>query len=235
MVALKTLETLGYDRAFFKLKASGTDDSEFTYYTFDKNIASKWITYWDIVGIHYRSKEPLLLDVQLMYIDEEALINWPPFKAPRDTPGLISFDPPELLALIEFFETLSVHRLSDGGQTLAYFCLLDIDDLVKFRFDSWPIDDKIGNYYRYLPDEGVQSLEEISIVGLPRWSAKSGVYQQTGLTFATFDRQRLDDPLFRPSDTDGLGTMRFNQPALEEFIALLKQRTYENFVRGMQA
>ncbi len=176
MAALKPLETLGYDRAFFKLKA-GAGDPSFTYYTFDKNVASTWITHWDIVGIHYRSKEPLLLDIQVLYIDEEALINWPPFEAPRDAPSFISFNPPELLALIEFFETLSDHRLTDGSQTLAYFCPLDVDDLVKFRFDDWPIDHKIGSYYRYLPDEGVQSAEEISIVGLPRWSAKYGVTQ----------------------------------------------------------
>lgn len=235
MVTLKPLEILGYDRTFFKLTASGTGDSESTYYTFDTNVSSKWITNWDIVGIHYRSKEPLLLDVQLMYIDEEALINWPPFEAPRDAPGLISLNPPELLALIEFFETLIDSYLSHGDQTLTHFRLLDVDDLMKFRFDDWPIDDKIGNYYRYLPDEGVQSPEEISIVGLPRWSAKYGIEQCTGLTFVTFNQQRLSDPQFRPSDTDGLGTMRFNQPALEEFIALLKQRTYEDFMRGMQA
>ena len=122
-----------------------------------------------------------------------------------------------------------------AATTRTHFSLMDTEDLVRFHVDDWRIEHNVGNYYRYLPDQEVQHVGEVCILRLPHWSSKGYAYQQTSLSFATFDQRRLDVPAFRSFVAEGLGTMTFNQLALEEFVTLLKQRTYANFVRGMQA
>src|ERR1700682_2462618 len=49
-----------------------------------QDLEDQWIYYlidpagfkdnWDILGIHYESPRPLLLDIQLLHVDEEALV-----------------------------------------------------------------------------------------------------------------------------------------------------------------
>ncbi len=54
---------------------------KFTYYTFD----TKWEESWNIIGIHYQNLTPFLVDVRLMYIDQDAR-DWNEFVAERDAP-----------------------------------------------------------------------------------------------------------------------------------------------------
>ena len=49
-----------------------------------------------------------------------------------------------------------------------------------------------------------------------------------------FQAQQLDDPSFNPFDAFGVSTVPFDQRALEEFTYLLKQHSYENFIRMTQ-
>jgi len=81
------------------------------------------------------------------------------------------------------------------------------------------------DYYRYIPDEGIQDNDLISIVSLPRWSARYGKNQVSTLWFITLSQQQLSNPQFDSvDDVDGLGTITFNLSAFEELILLLKRR-----------
>ncbi len=242
MVYLTPIETRGYDLAFFKLPEINGNGTAFTYYTFDTTGAPGWANYWNLVGLHWRSRNPLLLDVRIMYMEDDEL----PLDAfdPRYASSLLLMKPAEFLALIQFFEetTIDFRRLK-AVHPLASFHLLDADELMHLHLKPWQIEQKVedysykfGDYYRYTPAENVQSAEKMSLLCLPEWSSRFDADQYNSMKVVTFDQVRLVDPEFNPFDAVTLawpGTMTFDQGTLEEFIVLLKQYTYEQVVGGL--
>jgi len=232
VVSLTPIETRGYDQAFFKLPETEDNGVVFTYYTFDTIRPPGWKNDWNLVGLHQRSDDPLLLDVRLINVGDDEL-SLDAFD-PRYANGLLLIKPAEFLALIQFFEEkLGDRQRPKTARSLASFHLLDVDELVHLHLPLWEIERKMGDYYRYTPEENVQSSEKMSLIHFPQWSPH---YNYASLTFMTFDQTRLVDPEFNPFDAVTLawpGTMTFDQGTLEEFIVLLKQYTYEQMVRGL--
>lgn len=201
------------------LKILPSEAKKFTYYTLELGQTE----HWDIVGIQYLSKFPLLIDVRLMYIEQEAC-DWEPFVAERDAPGLITFNPSEYLTIIAFFETLLSGEIHDQGKKTNSFSLLDREELLQLRYSTGPVDDVVGIYYRYTPDIEGQDPSMINILCFPRWSPHYGIHQSSSLWFTSLSQHHLKDTqLDLTNDIDGLGTLRFNQSTLEEFVLLLKK------------
>jgi hypothetical protein len=223
--ALKQLKVVDDDLATY-LKITSQDQIKFTYYTFD----TKWEEYWNVIGIRYRSRTPFLIDVRLMYIDQDAR-DWDGFVAERDAPGYVALDPDDYARVIAFFEMLVqkemlvYEEMLDQDESFKHFSLMSLEELVKFHYPQSLDHAAIGDYYRYMPDEGIQDNDFISIVSLPRWSAQYGKYQVSTLWFITLSQQQLSNPQFDlVDDVDGLGTITYNLQALQELILLLKRR-----------
>ena len=204
------------------LKLSPDEAKKFTYYTFDIPYTENW----DVFGVQYLSTDPLLVDIRLMQIDQD-LCELEQFIAERHAPGFVAVEPATHPLIVAFFEEIAGKEVEDTGQAMRYFSLVDREGLIELHYRVGRVDDAVGAYYRYKPNEGIQDPQTISIILLPRWSRRYGTNQVSSLWFLTFPQQRLDDPAFDLIDNaDGLGTMRFNSSALEELIILLKRHTY---------
>src|SRR5437667_10527831 len=98
------------------LKFSPDEASKFIYYTFE-TIQTE---HWDILGVKHLNKNPLLIDVRLMYIDQDAR-DWVKFVAEHDAPGYITFNPTTYLGMITFFEEILGRKVYDQEGTTKYF------------------------------------------------------------------------------------------------------------------
>lgn len=233
MVTLQTLETQGYDRTFFKLPTIENQTKKFTYYTYDTNIPSRQSSDWDILGVHEQSETSLLLDLVFLHIDEEAL-DWEPFEALRDAGDYLSVNPPELQAVIRFFEALLddryQHRFPEK-ETLKHFHQLEREALLSLHFRPWQLG-YAGHYYRYVQGDHVQDSEKMTMITFPIWSLKYGLSQSSMLAMETFDQKRLADPESHPfGSSEWPESITFDQSALAEFISLLKHHSYEQAMR----
>lgn len=233
MVTFQSLEALGYDRTFFKLPARESQKEEFVYYTYDTNLAQWQPSYWDIVGVHRRSENPLLLDLAFLHIDEEAL-DWEPFEALRDADSYLSVNPPEFQAVIRFFEALLddryQHRFPEK-ETLKHFHQLEREALLSLHFRPWQLG-YAGHYYRYVLGDHMQGSEKMTMITFPIWSLKYGLSQSSMLAMETFDQKRLADPESHPfGSSEWPESITFDQSALAEFISLLKHHSYEQAMR----
>jgi len=236
VVSLTPIGTLGYDLAFFKFSPTQDEGEAFTYYTFDYNIAQNQPGDWDILGIRLRrsAQEAVLLDVRLLYIHEEKF-EWEEFEAPRDADGRITIKPSTLPVVIAFFEGYLADRwLLNEKRRDRYFHLLTEEQMTQLHFAPWRRNAGRGHDYDYRPGEDVQSPEMMSVISLPIWTSKYGANQVTSLACASFERHRLEDAQFIPpfKVPHWVGSITFDQPALAEFIHLLKERTWERFVSG---
>ena len=233
MITLQPLETLGYNRAFFKLPVTVGCEEDFTYYLWDDNTPSRQSSYWDIVGIRRSIVPSLHFDVRLFYIDEEAL-DWEPFQALHDADNFLTLNPTKLHTLIQFFEeVVDTPSLLPIETSLTHFHCMEVDELHHLHCTQQEIDRGLGRFYQYTPDEQIQNRDYFSLIYVPSWSLKRDFYQGTMLEFVTFERQRLADPTFRPLDAiEWLGHMTFDQLALEEFVWLLKHHSYERFMES---
>jgi hypothetical protein len=218
MASLKTLQSIGYTTAFFELPEVGS-----TYYTFDNATISRQPGYWNIVGVNLHQENDFFLDLQILYIDEEAL-QYRPFSALRDASNFLSLHQDEMQALVSFLEEKFNLRDSHLKSELQHFSMMNEQELAELHFDEREIQQNCGNYYLYHPDSHIQTFDEISIIGLPSWDFKGKIYSTGTLVFATFDRERLKDPAFHILDGEWLGSIRFDLQALREFIFLLKQQ-----------
>ncbi len=225
MPNLARIEHLGYSQAFFHLKPEEDKSRAFSYYTFDVPWHREFLSEWDLIGLRRRSEKPFLYDVRLLYIDEE-MFEWPDFEAVRDASGLISFNPQQYLDVITFFEKLV--DVQPAKLSLTHFRLMSIEALTSLHCPQFMIDEMVGCCYYYLPTEGLQEDESINMICFPRWSLQHGMYQRSSLSFATFSRYQLEDVRFDPFDAHGPGTITFDQPALQEFVFLLKEHAYRN-------
>jgi hypothetical protein len=199
MASLKTLQSIGYTTAFFELPEVGS-----TYYTFDNATISRQPGYWNIVGVNLHQENDFFLDLQILYIDEEAL-QYRPFSALRDASNFLSLHQDEMQALVSFLEEKFNLRDSHLKSELQHFSMMNEQELAEL-------------------DSHIQTFDEISIIGLPSWDFKGKIYSTGTLVFATFDRERLKDPAFHILDGEWLGSIRFDLQALREFIFLLKQQ-----------
>lgn len=205
------------DRLASYLKFSPDEARKFVYYTFETNQTE----HWDILGIRYLDKSPLLLDVRLMYIDQDAR-DWEGFIAERDAPGYITCDPTKYLTIITFFEALLDVKVHNQDTT-NYFSLLDHDKLQKLHH-STTTPHAIDTYYRYTSSIERQDSNMINLVCFPHWSSQYGMHQISALWFISLSQQHLNNAQFDlESDIEGLGTLRFNQSSLEEFVFLLNK------------
>ncbi len=234
MVALTPLETIGYDLAFFNLPGTEDNGTVFTYYIFDTTRPPGWENDWNLVGLHQHSSDPVLLDIRLMNVGDDEL-SLDAFD-PRFANPFLTVNSSEFLALIQFLEDRLVdcQRLK-ATRSPASFHLLDAEELTQLRLPLREIERKMGDYYRYTPEKNVQRLDKMSLMHFPQWS--SG-YNYASLMVVTFERARLTDPQFRPFDSIDIewpATMTFDQEALEEFIVLLKEHSYEQMVHGLQS
>ena len=219
MVSVVPLKHLGYQLDFFKLPPTAVGEASFTYYTFDDSGPEGYPSYWEIIGM--RRVGTVSIDVQLLHIDEEALLEWPPFEALRDAGGYLSLTLPDLQALLRFFEQWGDPGVAEREGQHSHFRLLDAEALHSYHVNRWIIESNVGNYYLYMPDEGMQSSQFVSLIGFPHHMTK---HSSSSLGFKTFDRRLLDDPQFDPSLGEWRGYMSFDQAAWQEFIALLKER-----------
>jgi hypothetical protein len=235
-VLLRPLEAMGYTPESFQISNPDNEGRVFTYYTFDEGYRPELLDVWEIVGVHQRSNDPPLLDIRLMHLEVEDMEKFAEgeFVALQHAPSYLSLNPTEVRALIEFFEAIDEGQLEHLQSAFTRFRLLTIDELAYFHLRSSSFTDWESRCYRYLPEDGIQSAQEISVFIFPRWSSKYAENQRATLSLLSFRQQKLEDPTFKPFDTFGVSTVTFDQRALEEFITLLKQRTYENFVGASQ-
>jgi hypothetical protein len=220
------------DPANFKLVSPEDKSTEFTYYTFDWKFPGG-VDFWNIIGLRLHKKTSLLFELRFLSIEEE-MLEWTEFEPLRDAYNFVSLNPEELGALIQFFETWVDDQLLKPQSALMRFRLLTTEDLTHLHLSPSWVAHLEGHCYRYFLGEGVQHAEAITVLVLPHWSFQYGANQSTTLELVTFRQQQLEDPTFKPFDTFGVSTVTFDQRALDEFITLLKQRTYENFVRASQ-
>lgn len=225
MLSIEPLKQVGYDPTFFKLPLQEGEAPQFTYYTFSD---SRWGTqpgYWDLIGLHLQSEGPWRIDMRLLHIEEEAL-EWTKFEALRDADDYLSLDSPRLQALIYFCEHEVGHSSLESKQEKSHFLLMNDEESVNHHINQLAFEYGKGNYYRYLPDENVQSSEKVSIILFPDWlsNSKQKKHYSSSLFFATFNRNKLDDPKFYSFLGEWCGFMTFDQIAWQEFVALLRQR-----------
>ncbi|HVB21158.1 MAG TPA: hypothetical protein VNG51_04350 [Ktedonobacteraceae bacterium] len=233
MVSLKPLELVGYSRAFFKLPVVENQKQGYTWYTFDSVYPPDKEIHWNLIGLRHRIEETGVFDIQYFFVDDDEL-SMKDFEPVQYANRFISIRPSELLALIEFFEDVVGYQVTDENTILKYFHLLDTDELANLHFKQWAIDMYVGHCYRYIPDQELQNTASIILFKFPRWIQNHKMTHIAILEMIVFDQQELADPDFFPFDTYGLDTVTFNQRALEEFIILLKQRTYEAALRAFQ-
>jgi hypothetical protein len=235
-VLLKPLETMGYSLEFFQIANPDSTGRVFTYYTFDEGYRPELVDVWDIIGLRIQRDEPLLLDVRCMNIEID-MFERGEFVALRDAPSYVSLLPARVHALIEFFESLQKERPVIKG-TITHFRLMSADDLEVIHMPARHIPLFVGRTYQHILSERGQNHEEISMFSFPGWSSKYGANQTALLQCMTFREQQLADPLFTPFPSFGrsreVSTVTFDQRALEEFVILLKQYSYEAFVRTQQ-
>ncbi|HEU5380400.1 MAG TPA: hypothetical protein VFV38_33670 [Ktedonobacteraceae bacterium] len=218
MVSLKRLRILGYTPTFFKLP-----EAVMTYYTFDNSILSRQPSFWNIVGLYpQRGKEPFL-ELQILYIDEEALL-YEPFSALQDAGNFLSIHLDELQAFIQLLEETCRGNDLSVEDAFTRFSLMSEQELAELKFDQKEIQQRLGNYYKYHPVPSIQTADRMSVIGLPSWTGKGKSHASSSLIFATFDCERLKNPTFQLPYAEWLGSMRFDRRALSEFIFLLKQR-----------
>ncbi|HLJ34244.1 MAG TPA: hypothetical protein VKU38_11355, partial [Ktedonobacteraceae bacterium] len=182
--------------------------------------------YWNIIGLYSRVENELLVDIQFIYVDDDTL-SWEDFNPLRDVSSSLSIGPAELVALIQFLEEIAGHTLLNEESTLQHFHFLNADDLANLKFTQLEIDIHEEDCYRYFLDKDMSNADSVNLFSLPQWIRRGKIMRGTMLNFVTFEQQRLASPKFRPLQIRGLTTATFNQRALEEFILLLKQRTYE--------
>lgn len=234
LVSLKPLVTIGYSLETFNLTNPDSEGRQFTYYTFDEHYRPELLDTWEFVGLHQQSNDPWLLNIRFLHIDLE-MFDFGEFVALRDAPSYLRLHPATMHALIEFFED-RIKEWTTTDSTITHFHLMNADELKEIHLPTWKIPYWKGETYRYLPDTGVQSTEEISIFSFPAWDSKYGTNQVATLEYDSFHEKQLTDPVFEPfgsfGNTHGVGTVTFNQRALEEFIILLKQHSYETFLKG---
>lgn len=238
MISLQPLERMGYTRGFFNLSPKGEFD-RFDYYTFSDNLPQRQPGSWDMVGVHLRGEATEQIDIRLLHIEEEE-VKFDSFHPLHDAGGFLSMTPSQLLALIEFFSTFLEADQAGENISITHFMVLDVDALQRLHVELWlsdrPMGKKVGNYFQYLPGEGTQLADLMSLVHLPHWrQSEFGESQASGLAFDTFDQQQLNDPFFKPFRDTWRGSMAFNRVAWHEFLALLKQHTYESSLNGMQS
>jgi hypothetical protein len=234
MVSLKPLEAVGYNRAFFRLPEEGNLEKEFMYYTFDNVYPPGFANDWNIVGLRYRRINMPLFDIQMMYVGDDEL-SMDEFHPAQTASRFLWLHSPELQALIEFFEDAIGYQVTDENRTFRHFHLLNPDELARLHFKQWAIDMYACHCYRYMPDQELQNTASTILIEFPQWIQNHKLTQSTTLEMIVFDQQQLADPEFFPPDTYGLATVTFNQRALEEFILLLKQRTYEAALQAFQS
>ena len=236
-VSLKSLEEMGYTLEFFYLESSGNAEPVFSYYTFDEQYRPELLDVWDVIGLHQHSEERWLLDMRLMHIDLE-MFDRGEFVALRDAPEYLSLSPSRLQALISFLDgiareaTTQVRTVSENRR--PYFYPMNTGELRNIHLPMWKIPYLKEEVYRYVPDNAVQSNQEISVFKFPQWSSKHGVNQVTTLKYDVFHSQELAEPKFEVfgsfGNTHGVRTVTFDLHALKGFLSLLGQHSYENFV-----
>jgi hypothetical protein len=220
VINLQQLQIVDDELASY-LKISPDERKRFTYYIFEDRLEE----HWNVFGLHYLSRAPLLVEIRLMYIDQDAR-DWSPFVAERDAPGYAFFNRGTYPSVIAFFEETALNKeILDHNESIRHFFLMNRKELLQFHYPQERVEAAVGNYYRYVPEKGVQGSEKISVICLPNWSSPHGENQISSLWFITLSPQQLANPQFDlVDDIDGLGTITFNQRALEELIILLRQR-----------
>lgn len=218
MVALKTLQSVGYSKDFFKLPKSNNE-----FYVFDTYKPPQQPSYWNLVGINQKGEKEAYNELQFLYIDEEALQS-KVFSVWEGAGSFLSLRFEELQALIFFLEAKFDVKNMPVEEKFSYFTLMSEADLAALHFDRRGIQRSIGRYYRYHPASYLQAPEKMSVVGLPSWHRGEKIYSLATLVVATFDCQRLNDPAFRLMDVEWLGSIKLNVEALSEFVLLLKQQ-----------
>ncbi len=230
---LQSFEAIGYRPEALRIANPDYEGRLFTYYTFAGVYSPQVIDVWEVVGLRFQSNDPLLLDMRMMHIEDEMFEY--EVTTLQDMPSYLSLDPDRLLAVIEFFEALLEGKKRTTPERISHFKHMSAEELRDIRLPEWKIQYYKGSSYRYYPDQGVQSEEKISVFKFPQWSAQYERNQVTTLAYDSFERRLLNDPAFKAfssfAQTHGVGVVTFNQEALEEFIALLNEHTYENFVR----
>lgn len=225
MVELKPLDVLGFPPDFFRLADEG--NQPFTYYTFATSTIHRG--YWEIIGVRYLEPHTSGVELRLMHIDEE-MLDWTDFTAQRDTPGFITFDLPEMTALLAFLQNVLSH-LPSSSPPHQNIVSRHLEVLTSAELEALQVPTAfirflrlVGQTYQLLPERGMPPERSIRLVILPHWTEPGGEGEGASLRFVTFDTENLSDPTFNPVDANGLGVMRFDQRAFREFIELLGQR-----------
>lgn len=225
MASIKSIEELGYQVSFFKFTPEYAE--RFSYYMFDTD-ASPYADKWELIGVSLQKEPHWLLDLLLLDIEDDAAepeqeLKYEGFRAPYDahSGSLFLWSDEKLSGLLQFLETLHEGVPEPKERDIVHFHRLNKKDMVDLYFDAWECENEQGNYYRYAPENGLQSEEKISLISFP--DRKSRLF-----SFETFDRHRLQDPSFRPFLAEWGGQMRFTEDAWQEFLHLFKMYAYGN-------
>ena len=107
------------------LKISPDERKRFTYYTFENRLEE----HWNVFGLRYLSQAPLLVEIRLMYIDQDAR-DWSHFVAERDAPGYAIFDPGTYPGMGAFFEMMLNKEIPDHDELIRHFFLMSREELM---------------------------------------------------------------------------------------------------------
>ncbi len=227
MFQMTALRDLGVDPRKFHIVPT----SEFMYY----NLLEIPPTYlgahdWNLVGIRRAQESPLLLDLRLLHVSADDFENPQFTDAERDAPGFFGGNPDQLTALIELLTGLVASPVASIPSTQRYFEPLGVDELTPLGFPSKWIRGSMSTfgtqYFRYNPDQVAETPEEIKLVKLSGWVSDPAKSLNNSVSFQRFSQHQLQNPAFSPLFARGLSTLRFNTPALQALIALLRTHPY---------
>ncbi len=238
-ISVQPVEALGYTLEFFHLQNPDDQGRQFRYYVIDEQYRPEVLDQWDLIGLCQQSQGPWLLDVRFMHIELE-MFDYGAFSALQDTTSYILVNPDSMRAVITFFAEVTMHEkyLTNTVSEFTHFRLMNIHDFEELHLPQGikPILPNTRTY-RYLPNTDLRHEGGINVFTFPKWSLQYGKNQVTSLAYDLF-RQKISHQEFEPSESfervPGSNAVTFNETAFVEFLALLKQHSYEDFAQTSQ-
>lgn len=219
----KQLKTMTQDFTS-SLRIDTQKDPEFSYYTSDSLNSENW----SVLGIKYRSKDPWVVELQLMAIEIEALA-YPGFSANSDAPGYFAVTPDTYVELLTFLENqILQEKVVDQGEVLPHFVPVTRDELLQFHHPHSLLEEGLRSYYWYTLDSLKKDEQSVRyMVCFPHWSFNRRKNQLESLWFIALGESQLRDPNFHLlDDSDGLGLILFTRSELRDLLIMMKRRDF---------
>ena len=224
MIALNQLQPITDDlKSYLRIVEDSQDlEDQWIYYVIDP---TGFKDSWDLFGLRYVNLNPLLLDIRLLHIDEEALtLNT--FTPEDNASGYILCSSDAYKSIISFIEDTILHEnVPKNEEWLTHFSHMKREELLQLRIPAIAIDQAIKTHYRYCFEQD-RNTHQIDLLSVPSWTKT----YKGQINFKTFLTSQIQDPEFDfYLDSVGKGTLRFDQYTLKEFVIVLKQHLRESF------